>query len=160
MNWPPLPGQSRADWQETLEEAIELKPEHISAYGLSIEPGTPFFVSLEAGELQPAEEELSEEMFVLTSELLQEVGYEQYEISNFARPGKRSRHNQVYWQRQAYRGFGAGAHSFCLDGGFGNRWSNPDDINSYTAMLQNRSIPCKEQLSKAGRVFLSGFKDA
>lgn len=143
-----LPGQSLEDWCGTLAEAVAMQPEHISAYGLSIEPGTDFAAAYAAGQLEPAEEELSEEMFVLTSELLEKAGYEHYEVSNFAMAGRRSMHNQVYWQRQAYRGFGAGAHSFSLDGGFGSRWSNPEDIKSYAAMLQNSATPDKEQLTK------------
>ncbi len=107
-----IPRQTPDAWQETLREAVALKPEHISVYGLSVEAGTPFAKKAEMGELNLPDEEQAVAMFEQTAESLCRAGYEHYEISNFARPGYRSRHNQVYWRRGNYLGFGAGAHSF------------------------------------------------
>ena len=81
-----LPGQTVEEWQETIEAAIAMQPEHISAYGLTIEPGTPLFASFESGKIVPLDEDKSAEMFELTVALLGKAGYEHYEISNFALP--------------------------------------------------------------------------
>lgn len=143
-----LPGQTLEGWQETIAAAIALQPEHISAYGLTIEPGTPLFTSLEAGEIALQDEELSAEMFELTAALLGKAGYEHYEISNFALPGYRSRHNQVYWRRGSYRGFGAGAHSFQREPRHGMRWANPAELASYAGQVKNGTVPENEQLQE------------
>ncbi len=129
-----LPGQSLAQWQGTLREAVALGPEHVSAYGLSIEEGTPFAASLACGELNLPDEEESVRMIETTLETLAAAGFEPYEIANFARPGQRSRHNQVYWQRGSYLGFGAGAHSF-LAGRWGVRWHNPSELTAYQGTI-------------------------
>ena len=94
-----LPGQTLEMWRAELDRAVALRPEHISAYGLTIEAGTPFHDMERSGELVLPEEETAAEMFENTSDLLIEAGFEHYEISNFSLPGFRSRHNQVYWQR-------------------------------------------------------------
>jgi oxygen-independent coproporphyrinogen-3 oxidase len=143
-----LPGQSLDRWKETLERATDLEPEHISAYGLSIESGTPLAAAVARGELEPIDPELGADMFELTVDYLQSAGYEQYEISNFARPGCRSRHNQVYWRRGNYLGFGAGAHSFLREPGFGQRWENPPDLAVYAARLQGSGDPVTQDLSR------------
>jgi oxygen-independent coproporphyrinogen-3 oxidase len=139
-----LPGQTPEHWRAELERAILLQPEHVSAYGLTIEAGTPFHAMERSGELALPEEESSAEMFENTSELLCETGYEHYEISNFALPGFRSRHNQVYWQRGDYLGFGAGAHSFLSSPHSGRRWKNPDDPESYMLSIANGITPDEE----------------
>ncbi|TWJ19496.1 radical SAM family heme chaperone HemW [Geobacter argillaceus] len=125
-----LPGQTLGQWQNTLREAVALGPEHVSAYGLSIEEGTPFAASLVRGELELPDEEESVRMIETSRDTLAVAGFEPYEIANFARPGWRSRHNQVYWRRGSYLGFGAGAHSF-LAGGWGVRWHNPPELTAY-----------------------------
>jgi len=135
-----LPGQSLARWEETLRRAVEMAPEHISAYGLSVEEGTPFATNVAAGKLLLPDEETAAAMFELTADFLTDAGYEQYEISNFARPGYRSRHNQVYWRRGNYLGCGAGAHSFMREPGYGRRWENPPGLAEYAAQ-QQRSAP-------------------
>jgi oxygen-independent coproporphyrinogen-3 oxidase len=132
-----LPGQTQEKWQGELDRAVLLQPEHISAYGLTIEEGTPFHAMEQSGELTLPEEEAATEMFETTSQLLREAGYDHYEISNFALPGFRSRHNQVYWQRGDYLGFGAGAHSFLAAPPFGRRWKNPDTPESYMESMVN-----------------------
>lgn len=110
-----LPGQTLDDWAATLAEAVALGPEHVSAYGLTYEDGTPFHRDRRAGRLKPVDEETEAVMFDLGIARLAAAGYEQYEISNFARPGFRSAHNQIYWRCGDYLGLGAGAHS-CLEG--------------------------------------------
>jgi len=110
-----LPGQTRQEWAASLDEAVALAPEHISAYGLTYEEGTPFHRDRRAGRLRPVDEETEAAMFEEGIARLAAAGYEHYEISNFARPGFRSAHNQIYWRCGDYLGLGAGAHS-CLDG--------------------------------------------
>lgn len=107
-----LPGQTPQDFRETVSWALSLRPTHISAYSLIVEEGTPFFVDYEAGRLQLPAEEAEETMFYDGKRLLEAAGLEQYEVSNFALPGFRSRHNQVYWRNEPYLGLGCGAHSF------------------------------------------------
>ncbi len=131
-----LPGQTLAEWQLTLNEAIAMRPEHISAYGLTAEEGTPFAAMVAQGSMLLPDEELAAEMFELTAGLLQQAGYEYYEISNFARSGFRSRHNQVYWERGNYLGIGAGAHSFVRTPGYGLRWENPAKLTDYAAVVK------------------------
>ncbi|MGE5676252.1 MAG: radical SAM family heme chaperone HemW [Mycobacterium leprae] len=107
-----LPGQTVDDFRETVGRALDLGPTHISSYSLIVEEGTPFFAEHESGRLILPPEEAEEEMFHTGRELLAAAGFEQYEVSNFARPGFRSRHNQVYWRNEPYLGLGCGAHSF------------------------------------------------
>lgn len=101
-----LPGQSLKDWELTLAKAAELGPEHISAYSLIIEEGTPFY-----GRFDYADEETDRRMYYFAKRFLAENGYKQYEISNFAKAGRECRHNLVYWQGGDYKGFGLGAAS-------------------------------------------------
>lgn len=122
-----LPNQTMADWQETVKNITALEPEHISAYSLIIEEGTPFFERYEKGQLEPASEELDREMYHWAVDYLAEKGYEQYEISNFAKKGKQSRHNRIYWQAEEYLGMGLGAHSY-MDG---ERFHNRYDLQEY-----------------------------
>lgn len=135
-----LPGQTLDAWQGTLQEAVALKPEHISVYGLSVEAGTPFAKKAQQGELNLPDEELAIAMFEETAAVLCSSGYEQYEISNFALPGYRSRHNQVYWRRGNYLGFGAGAHSFLNIPAYGGRWGNPLTLAEYADMVNSRKM--------------------
>ncbi|MFZ5826640.1 MAG: radical SAM family heme chaperone HemW [Bacillota bacterium] len=107
-----LPGQTPAEFVETVQWALSLGPTHISAYSLIVEEGTPFFVDYEAGRLHLPPEEAEEAMIEQGSALLAAAGFSHYEVSNFARPGYECRHNLVYWQNQPYLGLGCGAHSF------------------------------------------------
>lgn len=107
-----LPGQTPQEFAETVEWALSLGPTHISAYSLIVEEGTPFYVDYEAGRLSLPAEEAEETMFAQGKAMLEAAGFEHYEVSNFARPGYRSRHNQVYWRNEPYLGLGCGAHSF------------------------------------------------
>ncbi|MBR4060308.1 MAG: oxygen-independent coproporphyrinogen III oxidase [Lachnospiraceae bacterium] len=103
-----LPGQTLADYEQTLREVLALKPEHISAYSLIVEEGTPFYDM----ELNLLDEDTERMMYELTEKLLSEHGYHRYEISNYARKGMECKHNQVYWERGEYLGLGLGASSF------------------------------------------------
>lgn len=122
-----LPNQTMADWQETVRNIVALHPEHISAYSLILEEGTPFFDRYEKGELEPAAEELDREMYHWAVDYLAKMGYGQYEISNFAKKGRQSRHNRIYWQAEEYLGMGLGAHSY-MDG---ERFHNRYDLQEY-----------------------------
>jgi oxygen-independent coproporphyrinogen III oxidase len=140
-----LPGQSLQQWREALREGIALSPEHISAYALSVEEGTPFAGLYASGGLPLPGEEEAAAMFESTSELLEGAGYRHYEISNFARPGCASRHNGAYWSRRSYLGFGAGAHSFWNGDGVGERWCNAEDPGEYREAVEAGSIPQRER---------------
>lgn len=139
-----LPGQSLIQWREALELAVSLAPEHISAYALSIEEGTPFERLHDAGELALPGEEEAAAMFEATASVLCAAGYSHYEISNYAKPGRHSRHNSAYWSRFSYLGFGAGAHSFWNPDGLGRRWKNPGDAAAYAAGVQ-AGLPVEEE---------------
>jgi len=125
-----LPGQSLHQWQSELQHAIELRPEHISIYGLTVEDGTPFARTYPADSPDLPDEDLSADMFELADEFLTASGFEHYEIANYARPGYRSDHNSGYWRRDGYRGLGLAAHSFLREG-YGVRFSNPDTLEAY-----------------------------
>ena len=106
-----VPGQSFELWKSTLQTAIELSPTHLSTYGLTFEKGTAFWTRREKGELPQAAEDLERRMYEVAMEHLAASDFHQYEISSFARPGFRCRHNQVYWTGPSYFGFGPGAAS-------------------------------------------------
>ena len=126
-----LPGQTPEDLAETIEGAAALGPDHISCYSLSIEEGTPFYrlydpaCGTEREELP--DEETEREMYHAAVRQLAELGYQRYEISNFAKPGFESRHNLRYWRREDYLGFGPGAASFVSE----TRWENEADVAGY-----------------------------
>ena len=104
-----VPGQSLELWRETLRKGVTLRPTHLSTYGLTFEKGTAFWTRREKGVLCQLPDELERDMYAATMEDLAAAGFEHYEISNFARPGFRCRHNQTYWQAIPYFGFGPGA---------------------------------------------------
>lgn len=122
-----LPAQSLDDWQETLEKVMKLRPEHISAYSLIIEEGTPFFDMFDRGEFKEIDEVTDRKMYYLAKEMLSDKGYKQYEISNFAKEGFECYHNKVYWRTEEYQGFGLGAHSYAD----GVRFHNTYDMKEY-----------------------------
>lgn len=107
-----LPGQQLADWNKELAQAFELPITHLSAYSLMYEKGTPLYYARERGAVKECDEETSLSMFQMLCTSAQCAGFEQYEISNFARPGYRSRHNSSYWHGIPYLGLGPGAHSY------------------------------------------------
>ena len=136
-----LPGQSKAGFEKTLTGIIKLKPEHVSLYGLSIESGTPLELLIAAGKIKLPSDDLSNDLFVMAIELLKEHNYEHYEISNFALPGKRSIHNQIYWNDKSYLGLGAGATSY-LDN---KRYRNYQDLEQYIELLNYGILPVEYQ---------------
>lgn len=136
-----LPKQTLADWIETLDAAIALHPEHISAYSLIVEEGTPFAQMYENGVYQPTEEDLDRQMYHIAIQKLAQAGYHQYEISNFAQTGKQSVHNQIYWQDDCYLGFGLGAHSY-WDGA---RFHNSYDLDQYITLGKKGIFPQEEK---------------
>lgn len=136
-----LPFSDTLHWKRTLRQAVDLGVPHISAYHLTIEPGTVFGKKAQRQELSPVAESLSEEQYLLLHATLTENGFEHYEISNFARPGFRSRHNSSYWSAEHYLGAGPGAHSF---NGTVRRWA-VDNIGKY---LSGQNIYTSETLSE------------
>ncbi|MDR2692160.1 MAG: radical SAM family heme chaperone HemW, partial [Dysgonamonadaceae bacterium] len=107
-----LPGQNEAVWRETICRAKTLSVQHISAYHLTYEEGTPLYNSMQKGLIRPVEEEMSVRLFEVLMDEMAEAGFEHYEISNFAQAGYRSKHNASYWTGTHYLGVGAAAHSY------------------------------------------------
>ena len=140
-----LPGQTVASWTASVEQAIALGPEHISAYGLTYEEGTRLWQQRERGEVVEVPEEQCLEMYRILVDMLQSAGYEHYEISNFALPGYHSRHNSSYWDDTPYLGLGAAAHSY--DGT--SRRYNPHDLHQYIDMVMSGTKACeREELTR------------
>jgi len=119
-------------WQQTLERVLRMRPEHLSCYALTIEPGTALFYRVSKGELPEPDPDIAADQYEWTRTRLAEAGYEQYEISNWARPGRACRHNLVYWRAEPYLGLGAGAHSMFA----GRRFANVDAPNRYVDAVQ------------------------
>ncbi len=132
-----IPNQSLVDWQDTLRQALAAQPEHISAYGLSVEEGTPLAADIESGRLPDPDEDLYAEMYDTAAQVLLAAGYQHYEISNFARPGLHCLHNRRYWANAEYLGLGASAHSYRC----GLRWNNLPDPAIYTEWLSRGILP-------------------
>lgn len=128
-----IPGQTLESYEDTLRKVADLEPEHISAYSLIIEEGTPFYERY--GEGRHAEElpdeDIERQMYVRTGEILEDYGYHRYEISNYAKDGYECRHNLGYWDRKEYLGLGAGASSL-MDH---IRWKGPDHIGPSTGLV-------------------------
>ncbi len=127
-----LPGQTIEDWSRNLDEAIAMEPEHLSLYLLEIHESTPLAEQVRSGRRTPIEDELAAEMYELMLDRLAAAGYDQYEISNFAKPGFESRHNTKYWRLEPVFGFGVSAHSF--DGR--ERYANERDTARYVEMIE------------------------
>lgn len=137
-----FPDETFNDWDADITQALALNVEHLSAYCLIIEEGTPLYEQLKVkSEKYRVDEELERQMYYHLIDRLETAGYEHYEISNFARPGFRSRHNSSYWNGTPYIGLGAAAHSF--DGHSCRRW-NVSDIRQYIHGIENGQ-PCFEQ---------------
>jgi oxygen-independent coproporphyrinogen III oxidase len=144
-----VPGQTTAQWRSDLEWALALEPDHVSTYGLTYEKGTPLWKQRQRGEVRPLAEEAELELYALAIDTLERAGFEHYEISNFARPGCRSRHNQVYWANHAYFGFGMGAARYV----HGRRELNTRDLRGYIrralsgepVAIQSEELPPEER---------------
>ncbi len=138
-----IPNQTVESWEQSVRNILELNPEHISAYSLIVEEGTPFYERYGEGaadeDLLPSEED-ERFMYQRTEELLEEAGYHRYEISNYAKPGKECRHNLGYWERKEYLGLGLGSSSLIRNA----RFKNCDDLELYIEhsddILQIREI--------------------
>ncbi len=124
-----LPNQTFKDWMETLENFSKLDIQHISAYSLIVEDGTPFKKMQEEGRLLLPDEETDRKMYSAANEILAKNGFERYEISNFAKKGFESRHNITYWETRPYIGFGLGSHSYFQ----AERYNNTYDLKEYIA---------------------------
>jgi len=127
-----LPGQTIDDWKRNLDEAVAMDPEHLSLYLLEIHEGTPLAEQVRSRRRPMPDDDLAAEMYELMIDRLQGAGYEQYEISNFAKPGFESRHNTKYWRLDPVYGFGVSAHSF--DGV--QRYSNDRDTAEYVRRIE------------------------
>jgi putative oxygen-independent coproporphyrinogen III oxidase len=136
-----LPGQTIADFKETLQQAFTLDIPHYSGYSLIIEPKTVFYNLMTKGKLLTPGEDIEAEMYELLMEEMDKNGFHQYEISNFSRPGFESRHNLTYWNNEEYFGFGAGAHSFIES----TRRSNLGPIKKYMDRIENGKLPVLEE---------------
>ena len=133
-----LPGQTMERWQDTVERALALEPEHLSCYGLKVEEGTPLWARRDSADLPDDDQQA--DMYLWMVERLAAAGYGQYEISNFARPGRQSRHNRKYWRMEEYAGFGPGAHS-----DFGEvRYAYARDLGAYMEGVEHGTLRVSE----------------
>ncbi|MGQ9806362.1 MAG: radical SAM family heme chaperone HemW [Chlorobiales bacterium] len=124
-------GETLSEWKGELELAVALSPEHISAYSLTVEPFTPLSKLIALGKRQRPNDGLQTKMFLLAIDFLEAHGFEHYEVSNYARPKFRSRHNSAYWERVPYLGFGPSAHSFFRQAGREIRLANLPRLQRY-----------------------------
>ena len=141
-----IPGQSWEIWERDLLRVLDLKPEHISAYTLTLEKGTKLYQFVKKGQVTMPEEDQTGGWFLKTHGILNSHGYSAYEISNFARPGMECRHNLHYWRIHPYLAFGPSAHGF--DGS--NRWGNVRSLDQYLTQIEsgNTPISMKESLTQ------------
>jgi len=146
-----VPGQSEASWMRDLETAIGLAPEHVSAYSLTYEDGTPFQRWRASGRLTPVDEDVEATMAEVLAARLESAGLRRYEISSWARPGRESRHNQSYWTGRDYLGIGPGAHSFSATPHPGRRWQNERNVDLHRARVtaDGSAVAEEERLDEA-----------
>ena len=144
-----LPRQTLAQWQRNLEEALALRPEHLSLDLLEVHEGTPLGEQIRQGRYPDPDPDLAAEMYRLLVERARAAGYEQYEISNFCLPGFESRHNLKYWTGAPFYGFGNSAHSF---DGRRRRWSNERDARAYVKSVEEQgdAVVAREELDERG----------
>lgn len=139
-----LPGQTPDNWRKTLTGALELLPEHLSVYGLKLEPGTPLAEDVAAGRLQECGEEEQLAMWYETQRLTALAGLERYEISNYSLPGRQSRHNLTYWHNLSYLALGAGASGHVPAPARPARYvryANHEDVEGYVSSLARGELP-------------------
>lgn len=148
-----LPGQTLASYQKTLQKVVALEPEHISAYSLIIEEGTPLAKDTRLLETIP-DEDLDREMYQLTKDYLRQYGYERYEISNYAKSGNECRHNCVYWTGEDYLGFGLGASSYFQ----GQRFVNESDFADYRYDSNRHEVQILSQTEKMEEFMFLGMR--
>ncbi len=135
------PGETLDQWEHDLEQALQLEPDHLSTYGLTFERGTRFWNRLLHGEMERVAEELERDMYLLAIDRLAAAGFEHYEISNFARPGQRSRHNETYWSGRGYFAAGPGAARYVE----GVRQTNHRSTTTYLQRVQQGRSPVAEE---------------
>ena len=156
-----LPTQSLDEMVSSVRRIISLKPEHISLYSLILEENTPLYRKVQSGEVELTDEKLERHMYWRTKQLLEQAGYNQYEISNFAKEGYESKHNMNCWNQNEYLGFGLAAHSYLKD----KRFSRITNINEYIKNIKennfDKNIIVEEEQnreSKAKEYMLLGFR--
>jgi oxygen-independent coproporphyrinogen-3 oxidase len=165
-----VPAQTERLWRDDLAQALALAPDHLSTYGLTYEKGTPLWKRRRRGQIRPLDDETELTLYSLAIDTLEAAGFEHYEISNFARPGKHCRHNQIYWANEAYFGFGMGAARYIL----GRRELNTRDLPRYirqalsgeSVTWQSEELPPEEraretmaiQLRRAEGIDRSAFR--
>jgi oxygen-independent coproporphyrinogen-3 oxidase len=151
-----LPRQTLADWQRNLDEALKLKPEHLSLYLLEIHEATPLAEQIRSNRQPLPDEDLAGEMYELMIEKTSQNGYRQYEISNFSLPGFESKHNSKYWLCEPVYAFGVSAHSF--DGKI--RRANERDTNAYVSLVENGKSPTvfREEIDLASESVFLGLR--
>ena len=143
-----IPGQSLDNWLADLDTALKLEPTHLSCYGLTYEPTTPLSAKVKSGMVKPAENELEAQMYEATIDRLAAAGFEHYEISNWARPDFRCRHNMMYWENENWWPFGPGAAGHIE----GTRWRNAPRLDEYLTVKSWPPICDAERLDEDGRV--------
>lgn len=136
-----FPGETLEEWRDDIARALALAPEHLSAYSLMYEEGTPLYRLLEKGVVAEVDDETYLSMYDQLVDALSKAGYEHYEISNFALPGFRSRHNSSYWDGTPYIGLGAGAHSYYGD----IRQANVSDLERYMEAVSHGELPAERE---------------
>ena len=136
-----LPGQTPERWHYNLERAVDLGTDHISAYSLIFEEGTPLNAMRLKGKVNPAPNDLEADMYEETVQFLARHGLEQYETSNYAKAGYACRHNIGYWERKSYTGYGPSAHSFARRGVLGKRWATVSSLNAYLESIESGGSP-------------------
>ncbi len=136
-----LPNQTLPDWEDNLNQALDLQPEHLSLYLLEIHDATPLAEQIRSHRQPLPDEDLAAEMYELMLEKVSEKGYQQYEISNFSKPTFESQHNSKYWLGEPVIAFGVSAHSF---DGENTRWSNERDTNKYVSLIEGGKSPMVE----------------
>jgi len=140
-----LPHQTKASWKQSVDELVALAPEHVSVYLLEVDEGSRLGKELLAGGMRysagavPSDDAMAE-FYETAQEKLGAAGYHHYEISNWAKPGFESKHNLKYWKREAYLGFGAGAHSFSGR----QRWANAHDAAAYVTAIEGGRLPVEQ----------------
>ena len=136
------PGLTNEKWEQNVRKAIALGIPHLSCYALTVEPSTPLQKLISQKKLEDVDPDKQSAQFILLMQWLKANGYEHYEISNFAKPGFRSRHNSSYWQGKSYYGFGPSAHSF----NGAERWWNIANNNTYISSISNNTIPYEKEI--------------
>lgn len=136
-----FPHETLNDWQNDLDAALKLRPNHISAYSLMYEEGTPLYLMLQNDKVQQTDDDTCLAMYTMLMDTLSANGYEHYEISNFCLPGYRAIHNSSYWNDTPYLGFGAAAHSYNL---LTRSW-NVADIKEYVSAIESDNLPSESE---------------